>query len=110
MTRWLLGVSLAVCTLAACGGEPSESADVAVDSSFVDLLADLALADARADRLPASSRVASRESLRAVALGGLGADSAAADGRLRALAADPDRASATYRALDARLSRERHGG
>ena len=99
----------AAAALTGCGG-PEAGEPPAVDSTLVDLLADVHLADARAalDTTGANpQRVA--DSLRGVALRTHGLDSAALNARLDALAEDPELARATYDALDARLARERQG-
>lgn len=102
-------VALALAT-AGCGAEGPATADVPVDSAFVDVLAELQLADARAALVPDSLRPPGlADSLRRVALDAHGLDSAAAAARLDALAESPDRARAAYDAVQERLTQERFG-
>lgn len=104
--RWLLLVGLA-----ACGGAEGDAPPV--DSTFVSALAELHLADARAalDSTVASrgTRAALADSLREQVFELHGLDAATLAERLDALAADPDLATATYDAVDSRLSFERQG-
>ncbi len=88
-------------TGAAVGPEP-----VPVDSSLVDLLADLALADARAATAPVPRRAAVRDSLRAVALALHDVTPDDARGRQADLARDPLVARATYDAVERALMAE----
>ena len=106
-----LAVAAVTLVAAASGagcGAPEGSAPAA-DSTFVEALADLHLADARAALDTTRRDPAFAESLRAEALAAHGLDSAALAARMDGLAADPDLARATYDALDARLSLERQG-
>ncbi len=94
--------------LTACGAPRDASADVPVDSTLVDVLADVHLADARAALTPDSTRRdALADSLRKVALDAHELDDARFDAHLRALAADPAVAVATYDAVAARLDAAR---
>ena len=88
-------------TGAATGAEP-----VSVDSSLVDLLADLALADARAETTPAPRRAVVQDSLRAVALAIHGVSLDDARDRQVALARNPLVARATYDAVERALTAE----
>ena len=111
LAAWL-GVPLSVALLAACSDAAADDPDaVVVDSVFVDVLADLHLADARAalagDTL---RRPAIAESLRSVALQSHGLRTRDVDARLHDWAAAPAVAVAHYDALDARLSAERIAG
>ncbi len=104
MTRAVLALALA---LAACDGA-DDPADV--DPALVGVLVELHLADARAalDTVEAR-RPALADSLRRVALGAHGLDSAALEARLDALARTPALARATYDSVEVRLVRERQG-
>ena len=111
------GAALALAAaLAACGGEDGArtgdpvGAGPAVDSALVDVLAEVALAEARGDlSADSSGRGGAADSLRAVALGAHGLDAGALDRALDGLARDPDLAEATYGAVADRLRRERRG-
>ena len=96
--------------LAGCGA-PAETGTgpepVAVDSALVDLLADLALADARAATVAPARRSAAAESLRAVALAGHGVSDADARDQQARLARDPTVARATYDAAERALTAAR---
>ncbi|MDT0631912.1 hypothetical protein RQM47_15065 [Rubrivirga sp. S365] len=105
----------ALVALAGCGGAAGGVAP-AVDSTLVDALADVALADARAalaDTTGGAGRAPSpggaADSLRAVALAAHGLDDAALDRALDRLARDPALAEATYAAVAQRLRDERWG-
>lgn len=87
-------------------GAPTGEPPVA-DSTLVDVLAELHLADARAAL--DSTRSGHADSLRAVALAAHDLDDAALADRLDALARAPDRLRATYDLLDTRLALERQG-
>lgn len=94
--------------LAGCGGPGGDAPDV--DSTLVDALAELHLADARAAiDTTAADRAGLADSLRQVALDAHGLDSASVAARLDALAADPDLTQATYDAVNERLAQERQG-
>ena len=90
-----------------CGAPEGEAP--AVDSTLVEALAELHLADARAALDTTRRDPAFAESLRTRALAAHDLDSAALAARLNRLARDPDLARATYDALDAHLSLERQG-
>lgn len=97
--------------LAGCGGADAASGnEVPVDSSLVDALVDLHLADARTTLTPDSLQSpAWADSLRTVALSAHGLDEAHLRDHLDALADDPARARATYDAVEAELSDARQG-
>ena len=110
MTRWrpvALAAAAGAAAVAGCGAPEGDGPDV--DSTFVEALAELHLADARAALDTTRRDPAFAESLRARALAAHGLDSAALAERVDGLAGDPDLARATYDALDARLSLERQG-
>ena len=88
------------------GTAPGGPAPIPVDSSLVDLLADLALADARAETAPAPRRAAARDSLRAVALALHDVSPDEARARQSQLAEDPAIARATYDAVERALMSE----
>ena len=96
--------------LAGCGA-PAETGTgpepVAVDSALVDLLADLALADARAATVAPARQRAAAESLRVVALAGHGVSDADARDQQARLARDPTVARATYDAAERALTAAR---
>ncbi len=92
-----------------CGKAPDAAAGpepVPVDSSLVDLLADLALADARAETAPAPRRAKARDSLRAVALALHDVTPEVVRDRQARLAGDPVVARATYDAVERALMAE----
>ena len=91
---------------AGCDGAP-EGSGPAVDSTLVDALVEVHLADARAALSDSAGR--GGDSLRAVALGAHGLDLDALDRALDRLARDPALAEATYAAVADRLRAERHG-
>lgn len=100
--------ALAAGALVGCGAPGGDAP--AVDSTLVDVLAELHLADARAALdTTAADRAGLADSLRQVAVEAHGVDPAAFDDRLDALAADPGLAQATYDAVNDRLARERQG-
>ena len=94
---------------AGCGAPPEGDGPQA-DSLFVEALADVHLADARA-ALDTTGRDpdALAESLRAVALAPHRLDASALAERLDMLADDPERLRVTYDALESRLALERQG-
>ena len=101
--------ALACLAVAGCGTAPDDAAGpapVPVDSSLVDLLADLALADARAELAPAPRRTAVQDSLREIALDVHGVTSDEAHDRQARLARDPAVARATYDAVERALTAE----
>lgn len=118
MRRTSVWLGVPLCTvlcaalLTACGDTAGDDPGaVAVDSAFVDVLADLHLADARAALAPDTlRRPAIAESLRAVALQAHRLRARDVDARLGDWASDPAVAVAHYDALDARLSAERVAG
>lgn len=93
-----------------CGDAPEGGDAPAIDSTLVEVLADLHLADARA-ALDTTARDPDRlaDSLRRRAHLAHDLDSAALADQLDDLADDPARLRATYDALDTRLSLERQG-
>lgn len=102
----LLGMPL----LAACGnaGTPDGDAPVAVDAAFVDVLAEVHLADARAALAPDSlRRSALADSLRQAALQAHGWTADRFEARLQEWARDPALAVAYYDAVDSVLRAER---
>ncbi len=103
--RLVAGLAL---VLAGCGGAPDGTGPDA-DSTLVDLLADLHLADARASLDSTARRDRFADSLRQSVLGAHGTDSAALAQRLERLADDPELVRATYDALDNRLNLEQQG-
>ena len=106
MIRW---VALAVAVGAAGCGEASSGDAPPVDSTLVELLADLHLADARATLDSTGTRGWLADSLRQSALRAHGTDSAALAERLERMTDDPERVRATYDALDTRLNLEQQG-
>ena len=96
--------------LAGCGA-PAETGTgpepIPVDSALVDLLADLALADARAATAAPARQRAAAESLRVVALAGHGVSDADARDQQARLARDPAVARATYDAAERALTAAR---
>lgn len=101
----------AIVATVGCGTDGADEDAVPVDSTFVDALVDLQLADARAALASDSldpDRVA--DSLRRLALDLHGLDSVTLTRRLDALAETPAVARATYDAVDAQLARERRSG
>ena len=100
------GALVAALALAGCGPDvPADGPDAPpVDSAFVDALADVHLAEARAALAghPAAS-------LRGAALARHGLDSAAFGRRQAGLSGDPEALRATYDALDRALAAERAG-
>lgn len=94
--------------LSGCGSndEADQTDFVPVDSTLVELLADLHLADARASAFEDSAAVSPRDSV----LTRRDLSEADLAETLRDLAEDPDVASATYSAVETRLSLERQGG
>ena len=108
---WLLAAALAACGAGGGpDGEPAGAEGPPVDSVLVDVLAEVALAEARAAlSADSSGRGGATDSLRAVALGAHGLDPDGLDRRLDALARDPELAEATYAAVADRLRRERRG-
>ena len=103
--RLVAGLAL---VLAGCGGAPSGAAPDA-DSTLVDLLADLHLADARAALDSTDRRDRLADSLRRSVYGAHGTDSVALAERLERMADDPELVRATYDALDTRLNLEQQG-
>ena len=92
-------------------GAPAETGTgpepVPVDSVLVDLLADLALADARAATAAPARQSATAESLRAVALAAHDVSDAEARDQQERLARDPTVARATYDAVERALTAAR---
>ena len=104
--------ALAAWALAACGGAGG-GAGPSVDSTLVDALAEVYLAEARASLSDSTGlgeragRGGAADSLRAVALDAHGLDAEALDRSLDRLARDPALAQATYAAVAERLGLER---
>lgn len=103
-------VVLGVLAVAAGCGDAPQGDGTAIDSTLVDVLADLHLADARA-ALDTTARDPARlgDSLRQVALVAHDLDSATLAARLDRLSEDPQQLRATYDALDTQLGLERQG-
>ena len=107
MRLWA-GSLVALAVLAGCVTEPDDDARPDVDSTLVDVLATLHLADARAALDPDTlRRSALADSLRAAALADHGLTPVAWDDRVARLADDPSQLTATFDALDARLGHAR---
>ena len=103
MTRLALAVTLGA--IAGCGGPDGDETGPAVDSTLVEVLVDLQLAEARAERDgldPDSARA-----LTAVALASHDVDSTGLDARLADLSRDPEAAAALAAAVTDRLTQER---
>lgn len=106
--------ALALIAVAGCSETPADAVTgaaagpelVPVDSSLVDLLADLALADARAETAPAPRRAAVQDSLRAAVLALHDVTPDDARDRQDRLARDPVVARATYDAVEQALTAE----
>lgn len=108
--RRLAGLAvLAASGTAGCGGGSAPDGGPDVDSTLVEALAEVHLADARAALVPDSlRRPGTADSLRHAALRAHGfGDPDALERRLDALADAPDLARATYDAVADRLSEER---
>ena len=102
----LVAVAVVAGLVAGCDGSPDgDGPDV--DSTLVDALVEVHLADARAALSDSTGR--GGDSLRAVALAAHGLDAASLERALDRLARDPDRAEATYAAVTERLRGERAG-
>jgi hypothetical protein len=100
--RLAVAVALALAALAGCGG--ADAPPLAPDPALVRTLAELHLADARAELTGADP-----ESLRAVAYRARGTDSATVARALDAVARDPAAAEALWSAVAAALETERLG-
>ena len=101
-------VALAASAAGCDGGRASDDGP-AVDSTLVEALVEVHLADARAGLAPDSLGPGAADSLRAVALRAHGLDGDALERRLDALVDDPEAARAVYDAVADRLSEERRG-
>ena len=101
--RATLGVAVLV-ALAACSGEGAPGAAPAVDSTLVDLLVDLHLADARGE-----GDAAAADSLRQLVYRLHDTDSTRLQERLDRLASEPGAALDLVEAVEVRLSDERNG-
>ena len=97
--------------LAGCGDAPADGAaePVPVDSVLVGVLAEVGLAEARADMAPPERRGAARDSLRRAALAAHGWTARRLDAAQTDLAADPAAARATFDAVERALTAERFG-